>query len=141
MTIRPLLACIFGSLLAVALLAAQGPPAKDKPAETAPTAAPVEPQTPAARFADLHSQWQALDVRLKELERTYSASTSAGARAETKKQYEELIAQSSKLLPELRAAAEAVYVAEPNQDPVVTRLLVGMVAYDVRRDNYEPALK
>ena len=153
MNIRPLFNGLLGSFVVVAALAAQEPPAKDKPAEkpaetapaaatpATPAAATSEPQTPAARFAALNSEWQALDKRLKVLEQTYSASTSIAARAETKKQYEELIAQSSKLLPELRAAAEAAYVAEPNKDPAVTRLLVGMVAYDVRRDDYEPALK
>jgi cyclophilin family peptidyl-prolyl cis-trans isomerase len=145
MNIRLLFVCLIGS---ISTLAAQDPPAKDKTQEAAPAAAtPAEPktdaapQTPAARFAALNSEWQALDGRLKVLEQTYSGSTSLAARAETKKQYEELIGQSGKLLPELRAAAEAAYVAEPNKDPAVTRLLVGMVAYDVRRDDYEPALK
>ena len=45
------------------------------------------------------------------------------ARAEAKKEYEKLVAQSNKLLPELRAVALEAYVAESNKDPAVTRLL------------------
>jgi cyclophilin family peptidyl-prolyl cis-trans isomerase len=62
-------------------------------------------------------------------------------RVVVKKEYGELVARSGTLLPELQAAAEAAYVAEPNKDPAVTRVLVGLVAYSVRRDEYEAALK
>ncbi|MEX2172807.1 MAG: peptidylprolyl isomerase, partial [Pirellulaceae bacterium] len=121
-------------------LAAQESPAADKPAET-PAEKPEQPQTPAAKFAAVNGEWDALDKRLSELQETYAGTTSAAARAEIKKQYEELVGQSNLLLPELRAAAEAAYRAEPNKDPQLTRLLIGMVAYDFRRDDYEAALK
>jgi cyclophilin family peptidyl-prolyl cis-trans isomerase len=45
------------------------------------------------------------------------------------------------MLPKLRAAAEAAYVAAPNKDADVLRTLIGMVAFDYRRDDYEAALK
>jgi len=152
MTFRRLLLCFLGVALLAPSALAQVPPAEkkaDKPAEKAadkpadkPAEKPAEePKTPAAQFVALHSEWQALDKRLTELGRTYNTTESPAARVELKKQYEELVAQSNKLLPDLRTAAEAAYVAEPNKDPTVTRLLVGMVAYDVRRDEYEAALK
>jgi cyclophilin family peptidyl-prolyl cis-trans isomerase len=118
-------------------------PAPAKPAE--PTAkaepAPAEAETPAARFGEVQSQWKALDKRLSELQATYNKTESEAARAEIKKQYQELVDESNKLLPELRAATEAAYLAEPNKDPAVTRMLVGTVAYDFRRDDYESALR
>ncbi|MCI0360949.1 MAG: peptidylprolyl isomerase [Planctomycetaceae bacterium] len=144
MTLRNLLSAFVCLACITSLAFAQDSPAAnqpEKPVEKTAEKPADEPKTPAARFAAANSEWQALDKRFKELERTYNTSDSPTARAETKRQYEQLIAQSNKLLPELRAAAEAAYLAEPNKDPAVTRLLIGMVGYDVRRDEYETALK
>jgi cyclophilin family peptidyl-prolyl cis-trans isomerase len=75
------------------------------------------------------------------LQDTYSKSTSAAAQAEIRKQYEQLVEESKRMLPDLQAAAEASYLAEPNTNPKVTRVLIGMVANDYRHDDYEAALK
>ncbi|MDX1945208.1 MAG: peptidylprolyl isomerase [Pirellulaceae bacterium] len=143
-------------LLIPALVWAEDPPAaKDKPAEapkrTAETSADPKkeepkkeepaPDSPAGKFAAANREWTALDKRLTELQDTYRKTDSAATRDEIKKQYTELVEQSNKLLPTLRAAAEAAYLAEPNKDPAVTRMLIGMVAYDYRRDDFEPAVK
>jgi cyclophilin family peptidyl-prolyl cis-trans isomerase len=108
----------------------------DKPASDAA----VDPATPLGKFQAVEREWQALDKRLTELSQKYSTTTSPAARAEIKKQYQELVDQSTKLLPDLRTAAQAAYLAEPNKHANVTRLLIGMVAYDFRRDEYESAL-
>jgi cyclophilin family peptidyl-prolyl cis-trans isomerase len=113
-------------------------PTTDKPAAAKPAA---DPDTPLGKFQAAEREWQALDKRLGELQSTYTMSASPAARAEIKKQYQELVDKSNALLPNLRAAAEAAYLAEPNAHASVTRLLVGMVAYDYRRDDYESALK
>jgi cyclophilin family peptidyl-prolyl cis-trans isomerase len=110
----------------------------EKPAAEKPAA---PPQTPAAQFAEANRQWQALDKRLKELEQTYATTSSPAAREVIKKDFQELIGQSNKLLPELQALAEVAYIAAPNKDPDVTRVLVGLVAYKFRSDEYEAALK
>jgi cyclophilin family peptidyl-prolyl cis-trans isomerase len=139
--------------------------AQEKPAETKPATAPVDPKpadpnpakgepkkddskneetpptTPAARFASAHREWTALNKRLDELQDTYSKSTTFETRVEIKRQYQELVDQTGKLLPELRAAAQAAYLAEPNKDQEVVRLLIGMVAYDYRHDEFDSALK
>jgi cyclophilin family peptidyl-prolyl cis-trans isomerase len=112
--------------------------AADKPAAEKPAA--LSP-TPAARFAEANRQWQALDKRLKELEQSYNTTPSPAARAEIKKQFQELVDQSGKLLPELQSLAEVAYIAAPNKDPDVTRVLVGLLAYKFRSDEYEAALK
>lgn len=110
----------------------------DKPAVEKPDA---PPQTPAARFTEANRQWQALDKRLKELEQSYNSTPSPAARGEIKKQFQELVDQSGKLLPELQSLAEVAYIAAPNKDPDVTRVLVGLLAYKFRSDEYEAALK
>jgi cyclophilin family peptidyl-prolyl cis-trans isomerase len=113
-------------------------PAAEKPAAETPA---TDPDTPLGKFQKAEREWQALDKRLSELQSTYTTSTSPAARAEIKKQYQELVDKSNALLPNLRATAEAAYLAEPNAHTNVTRLLVGMVAYDYRRDDYESAMK
>jgi cyclophilin family peptidyl-prolyl cis-trans isomerase len=114
-------------------------PAAEKPAaETEPAA---EPKTPAEKFQAVHREWKALDKRLNELQQTYAKEVVAATRAEIKKQFQELVDQSTLLLPKLQAAALEAYEAEPNKDSEVTRTLIGLVAYEYRSDHYEEALK
>jgi cyclophilin family peptidyl-prolyl cis-trans isomerase len=116
-------------------------PAEKAKAPPDPAAKTDEPaKTPAEQFKTVHGEWNALDKRLSELQASYATAAPA-AREEIKKQYTELVTRSTEMLPELRAAAEAAYVAEPNKDPEVTTTLIGLVAYDLRRDEYESALK
>ena len=129
------------ALFLAAAAGAQEPPAAAPPADKPADKPAAEPDTPLGKFQKAEQEWQALDKRLAELHATYTATTSPAARAEVKKQYLELVEQSHNLLPGLRAAAEAAYLAEPNKHANVTRLLIGMVAYDFRRDEYESALK
>lgn len=128
---------------------AQQPAAEDKPADKPAAAEPApaapaaedEAKTPAEKFQAAQREWDALDKRLSELQQAYAKESAAAARAEIKKQYQELVDQSVQMLPNLRAAALAAYEAEPNKDPAVTRTLIGLVAYEYRSDNHEAALK
>jgi cyclophilin family peptidyl-prolyl cis-trans isomerase len=139
------------SAIALADEPAQDKPAAKPAAETPATPQPAEPKSeeperqvpasPAARFQEANRQWQALDKRLVELQELYGRTESLATRAEIKKQYSELVEQSNMLLPELQAAAEAAYLAEPNKNADVTRMLIGMVAYDFRRDEFDAAVK
>ena len=115
-------------------------PDAKKPAEDSKPA-DEEPKTPIERFEAANREWNALDKRLTELQRTYDRTPSPAAQAEIKAQYQELVNQSNLLLPKLRAAAEAAYLAEPNKNTELTRLLIGMVAYEHRRDNFESAVE
>lgn len=113
----------------------------DKTGETKQESAkPDEPKTPAEEFKAVHDEWTALDKRLNDLQASYAAAEPA-AREEIKKQYTELVARSTDMIPKLRVAAEAAYAAAPNKDADVTKTLIGIVAYDYRRDEYESALK
>jgi cyclophilin family peptidyl-prolyl cis-trans isomerase len=141
--------CCFASALMVlqaALLAgiapAQQESTQQESAQPETVAAdPAEDASPAERFAAVHREWTALDKRLNELQQTYAATTAPAAREEIKKQYEELVGRSSELLPQLRTAAIAAYEAAPNQNADVLRTLIGVVAYEFRRDDYEAALE
>jgi cyclophilin family peptidyl-prolyl cis-trans isomerase len=147
--LRLLLAALLLAPAATYLSAGQ-PPAGEKPAEKSPTEKPAPPaekpaeesaQTPAERFKAAQREWNALDKRLTELQQAYAKETVAAARAEIKKQYQELVDQSEMLLPMLREAALAAFEAEPNKDPEVVRMLIGLAAYEYRSDDYEATLK
>lgn len=97
-------------------------------------------QSPAEQFQSAQREWNALNERLNALTKQFESAEPA-AQAEIKKQYLELVERSTEMLPKLRAAAEAAYVAAPNKDADVLRTLIGMVAYDYRRDDYEAALQ
>ena len=122
------------TLLAVCLLGiccAAGAPAQ-------PAAAPATSST-AEKFQTLRRDWLALDKRLNELQDSY-AKASPAARPVIKEQYTELVARSNEMLTQLREAAIAAYTAAPNKDIEVVRTLIGIVAYDYRRDDYDGAL-
>lgn len=97
--------------------------------------------SPAEKFRLTNARWTALDKQLGEVAEAYGAASEPAARDEIKKQYEALVEQSEMLLPELRAAAEAAFVAEPNKDAAVTRFLIGSMFYDYRRDDFDAVNK
>ncbi len=107
---------------------------EEKPAEK-PVAAPVEP------FADVLKKWNALDAQLSEISQQYAVAPSREERDALRSRYEKLVLDSEKLLPSLRASAEAAFVAAPGKDPEVNKILIGLVAYEYRRDDYPAALK
>ncbi|QDU25082.1 putative peptidyl-prolyl cis-trans isomerase [Anatilimnocola aggregata] len=116
---------------------------EDKPAGTKPekpAEAPAD-NSPAGKFKASQARWNAVDKQLGELAAAYGQQTDPAKKAEMKAEYIKLVAESETILPELRAAAEAAFAAEPNKIADVTRTLIGMVAFDVRRDENENALK
>ncbi len=128
-------------LIAAAALAQEQPAEKTKTPPDSPAAKADEAaKSPAEQFQTLHAEWNALDKRLSDLQESY-ATASPAAREEIKKQYTELVTRSTEMIPKLRVTGEAAFVAEPNKDPDVVKTLIGIVAYDHRRDEYESALK
>jgi hypothetical protein len=113
---------------------------QQEPEAAAPSGAAAD-ASPAERFAPVHREWTALDKRLNELQQTYATTTSPAAREELKRQYEELVGRSNELLPVLHQAALAAYETAPNKSANVLRTLIGLVAYEFRRDNYEAAIE
>jgi cyclophilin family peptidyl-prolyl cis-trans isomerase len=95
--------------------------------------------TPAEQFKAVFREWNTLETELTRRQKDYDAAP-AGLRAELKKQYEQLVEQSAELLRKLADAAEATYVAQPNQDKEVSRTLIGILVFHYRQDEYAQAL-
>jgi cyclophilin family peptidyl-prolyl cis-trans isomerase len=115
------------------------PPPAEKTKEKA-AEKPADKPAPPADFATVHKQWNDLDKQLNDLSRQYQLAPSSEERAVLRDRYQKLVTQSEKLLPQLRAAADAEFAANPGKDPEVTRILMGMMAYDFRRDDYDAVL-
>jgi cyclophilin family peptidyl-prolyl cis-trans isomerase len=99
-----------------------------------------EAGTPAGQFQATFREWNTLEAELTKRQREYEAAPVA-TRGELKKQYEQLVEQSSELLKKLGSAAEAAYAAAPNTDKNVTRTLIGILVFHYRQDQYEKALE
>jgi cyclophilin family peptidyl-prolyl cis-trans isomerase len=125
-------------------------PAKPKAAQPAadqetrqPAASPAPAAAPPATAADfprLHQRWQALDKQLDALGQQFAKAPTLDERTVIRSRYVALVEESEKLLPQLRQAADAAFDAAPGKDPDVTRIMVGLAAYDYRRDDYEAVL-
>lgn len=95
---------------------------------------------PADDFNSVDAEWTKVDDQISQLIERYRA-VPPGEREAIVKQYNELAAQSKQLLPRLRAAATAAYKADPQGDDRVEQRLIGLVANDVRQDDYDGALE
>ena len=96
---------------------------------------------PAEKLKQTSARWAELDRQMNDISNAYASATDPTTRETLKKSYLALVSESEALLPDLRAAAEAAYVAAPNKDAEVTRLLVGTMWYDDRRDDYDSVLR
>jgi len=130
---------------------AEEPAAKpaEKPAEK-PVAKPGEkPDAPPpgaeagpenAKFNQLFKEWKALLAQLRKLYEEYRVAEPA-RRAEIEKEYSDLIAKGEKMEPEVVSAAESAYIEAPNANPQLGQFLLAMTANQIKRDNYEEALR
>ena len=125
------------------VVAAQEQPAAAPPAAEPPAAEqPAEKQPPATAedFDGIYAEWNKLNGRLDDIIQEYRAAGSV-QRQKLVKEYEDLVTQMRTLLPRLRASSIAAYEAAPNEDDRVTNTIVGLVANDVRQDQYDGAVK
>jgi cyclophilin family peptidyl-prolyl cis-trans isomerase len=111
----------------------------EKPAETPKQ--PAEKPVVAADFPTLHQKWNEADKQLNELGEQYRLAASSEERTVLRLRYQKLVAESEQILPKLRAAAEAAFDADPGKDVAVNRLLMGMMAYGFRREDYAAVVK
>jgi cyclophilin family peptidyl-prolyl cis-trans isomerase len=94
----------------------------------------------AEAYAAVRGEWDAVDGQLDDLGAKFRAASPA-AREEIRTQYAELVDKANALLPRLRETGIAAYKESPNQDAALVRLLVGILANDVRHDRYEIAME
>jgi cyclophilin family peptidyl-prolyl cis-trans isomerase len=95
---------------------------------------------PLADFNAVDAEWTKVNGEIDKLIARYRKAP-AEERGALVGQYEILVRQSNKLIPRLRQTAVAAYKANPKAEPRVEERLVGMVANDVRQDEYEGALE
>lgn len=127
------------SLCILFVIACTGAVARGQEAN-GPAAAEPSPPVKARPFAQVDGQWRELDTRLKAIEAAYQ-NADATQRRTLIDEYRGIIEQQRKLLPELRESAVAAYQAAPNADENITNALLGLMANDLRDDEYEAALK
>ncbi len=108
----------------------------EKPAEK-----PVEPPATAADFPALFKKWNEVDKQLSDLKEQYQLAPSSEEQAVLRLRYQKLVTQSEQLLPKLRSAAEAAFEAKPGKDEGVTKTIIGLMAYDFRKEEYGAVVK
>ena len=111
-----------------------------KPAEKPAEKPPEKPAT-AAEFPAIYKKWTEVDKQLDELGEKYQLAPSSEERAVLRDRYQKLVTESEKLLPQLRSSAEAAFEADPGKDPDVKKIMIGLMAYDYRREDFEIVLK
>ncbi|MBP86182.1 MAG: hypothetical protein CMJ64_05620 [Planctomycetaceae bacterium] len=95
---------------------------------------------PAENFAKVYSAWKELDAKIGVVVKAYRGAN-VNRQKELVVEYEALVKQSAQLVPKLRETGIAAYKAAPNKDENISGTLVGLVANDVRQDEYESALE
>lgn len=112
-------------------------PAASDPAKPSADPAPANPDAVKDYEAKLN-EWKAVLKDLRALKIRYQTAPETET-AELQKQWNELVAKGEQLLPEVRHAATAAYVAAPNVDLTLARLLAKFLADDIDRDDFESA--
>jgi cyclophilin family peptidyl-prolyl cis-trans isomerase len=147
--IRTLLAFALVAIYAIAASAqpatkppATKPPATKQPDTKAPAKAPAkQPDAKPAGEADyaaLMTRWTTLIGDLRKLKLKYAVAQGPEKEA-LDKQFDELIAEGNKLIPQLRDAGKKAYEKAPNADPQLTRFLVKLAMDDAMNDHFKAA--
>lgn len=112
----------------------------EKPAPAKPDAAAPATEPAAEPFAKVQGEWQAVEKQLDEIIAQFRKAPAAEREA-LRKKYLGLLDEAKTIVDRLRRSALAAYQAAPNKDPEVVRVLVGILANDVRSDDNQGALK
>lgn len=112
---------------------------EEKPAEKADK--PAEKPATAADFPALFKQWNDVDKQLNDLRTQYELAPSSEERTVLRERYQKLVTQSEKILPQLRTATEAAFDEAPGKSADVTKIMLGMMAFDYRREDFGSVLK
>jgi len=107
--------------------------------EKADTAKSPAKEATSATYAELLTQWNDLNEKVDDAQGNLLVAIGDDIE-KAKEKYTMLIAEMSELLPNLREAGISEYKETPNKDKKLTRMLVGMVANDIRGDHYVDAL-
>jgi len=94
----------------------------------------------AATYEELLTQWNDLNEKVDDAQAEILVAFGDDI-PKAKDKYTKLVEEMNELLPKLRAAGISAYTKAPNKDNKLTRLLVGMVANDIRGDHYDDAIE
>lgn len=94
----------------------------------------------AQAYAAVRAEWDATSGRLDDLGARYRTASRA-EQEEIRAQYAVLVDKANALMSRLRETGMAAFKESPNQDAAIVRLLIGIVANDVRHDRYEDAME
>ena len=95
---------------------------------------------PPENFNTVEVEWTNVDGQITQLIERYRTAPAVEREAIIAR-HNSLVGQSKRLIPRLRKAAIAAYKIDPKADPRVERRLIGLVAYDVRQDEFDGALE
>ena len=114
---------------------------KDEAEAAPPAAAPAADAPPAAEsFDSVLDQWKSLLKDMRGFRIRYQTAQTDELPA-LRLQWDELVARGEAMIPRLRQAGQAAYLAAPNSDRELTRFLVKLLGDDVKHDRFEPALE
>lgn len=118
--------------------AAPEPEDSDSPPDSPAAQASPESIAAYAAFDEKLRLWKETIKNLRSLKTKYQAASEEEL-PPLKQAWDQLIARGEALIPEVREAAKAYYLAVP-QDPEASLFLVKLMQDYVERDDYEPAL-
>lgn len=116
------------------------PPTTNPPAAKPPAGKPpaTQPVSATADYEAALTRWRAIIEDLRKLKVKYAVAAAA-ERTALDKQWDELVAEGNKLVPQLRDSGKKAYEAAPNADPQLTRFLVKLALDDALNDHYQAA--
>jgi len=98
----------------------------------------TQPVSASAEYEAALTRWRAIIDDLRTLKVKYAVAPAA-EKAVLDKQWDELVAEGNKLVPQLRESGKKAYEAAPNADPQLTRFLVKLALDDALSDHYQAA--
>lgn len=91
------------------------------------------------QFEAKHKEWKEIIKKMRSVREDYQTAGS-DKQVQLRKEWDGLLAKGRALIPQLRNLGIKTYEKSPNIKPDLTRFLIKLVADDIRRDNFEPAL-
>lgn len=108
-------------------------------AECAAQEAAAPSDDPLTKFRDAFAAWNNHDKQMEELSVKYTKSTKLDEQKTLREEYTKLLGESESKFAALQKAAEAAFDAAPNQDSEVTQVVMGVVSFLYRKDDYDAA--
>jgi len=117
--------------------ATETPDTDDQPVPSKEASAPA-PAADKAAFSAKLEEWKTVLKSLRALTPRYEIAKEAEV-ADIQQEWDDLITQGERLIPELRATGKTAYASAQGGDRAIERFLTKLLADDITHDRYEPA--